>query len=111
MLPHNLPRAKEWPARPFDNASLYAIWGGWDLRGADHNSSNDRVFGGPSKLKAMASIASNLTLGQARFALSSQQTWNGKDGAFDYEAFFETLLQLFELDPEWKEETLCWWNQ
>ncbi|KAH9172692.1 hypothetical protein EDB89DRAFT_1906001 [Lactarius sanguifluus] len=48
---------------------------------------------------------------QARFALSSQQTWSAKDGLFDYEEFFETLLQVFEVSEDWTNRTLRWWNQ
>ncbi|KAI9446932.1 hypothetical protein BJY52DRAFT_1420586 [Lactarius psammicola] len=48
---------------------------------------------------------------QARFALSAQQTWTGKEHHFDYEEFFETLLQVFELDNDWCKETLSWWNE
>ncbi|KAH9069694.1 hypothetical protein EDB83DRAFT_2518048 [Lactarius deliciosus] len=48
---------------------------------------------------------------QARFALSSQQTWSAKDGLFDYEEFFETLLWVFEVSEDWTNRTLRWWNQ
>ncbi|KAI9465094.1 hypothetical protein BJY52DRAFT_1221184 [Lactarius psammicola] len=48
---------------------------------------------------------------QAHFALSAQQTWTGKEHHFDYEEFFETLLQVFELDNDWCKETLSWWNE
>ncbi|KAF8269027.1 hypothetical protein EI94DRAFT_1699833 [Lactarius quietus] len=47
---------------------------------------------------------------QACFALSSQQTWNGKDGKFSYEEFYKTLIQIFKLGDKWREETLAWWN-
>lgn len=52
-----------------------------------------------------------MKLGQARYALSSQQLWSGKERSFNYDLFYETLLKLFELDDEWREETLHWWNE
>ncbi|KAN0135028.1 hypothetical protein V8E53_007146, partial [Lactarius tabidus] len=48
---------------------------------------------------------------QARFALSSQQTWSSKDGLFNYEDFAEILLQVFEQDEDWTSETIRWWNR
>ncbi|KAH9015649.1 hypothetical protein EDB84DRAFT_1567627 [Lactarius hengduanensis] len=46
----------------------------------------------------------------ARFSISSQQTWSCKEGPFDYDAFSETLFGLFEVDKNWTQETISWWN-
>ncbi len=51
-----------------------------------------------------------MTRGKARFALSSQPTWTGKDGTFNYEDFAEMLFQVFKQDDEWTEDTIRWWN-
>ena len=51
-----------------------------------------------------------MILYQACFSLSSQQLWNVKDGQFNYSVFYEMVIQIFELDKEWKEDTLAWWN-
>ncbi|KAF8264671.1 hypothetical protein EI94DRAFT_1805484 [Lactarius quietus] len=48
---------------------------------------------------------------QARFTLSSQQTWSRKDGTFSYEDFTEVLLSVFEHDEEWTKSTIHWWNR
>ncbi|KAI9433957.1 hypothetical protein H4582DRAFT_2081635 [Lactarius indigo] len=48
---------------------------------------------------------------QARFALSSQQTWSGKDEDFDYEEFTENLFKVFEENEQWAEQTIRWWNK
>ncbi|KAF8271152.1 hypothetical protein EI94DRAFT_614436 [Lactarius quietus] len=48
---------------------------------------------------------------QARFALSDQGSWTGRDKAFDYEEFAETLFKIFELDDEWAAQTVRWWNK
>lgn len=111
VLPRDISWAEVWPKWSLENTTLYMFRGGRHLWVAGHNSTSHCVLGNPSESKATATSSSNMILGQARFALSSQQTWNGKDGAFDYEEFFKTLLKIFELDPEWKEETLCWWNE
>ncbi|KAI9431323.1 hypothetical protein H4582DRAFT_2085154 [Lactarius indigo] len=43
---------------------------------------------------------------QARFALSSQQTWSGKDEDFDYEEFAENLFKVFEENEQWAEQMI-----
>ncbi|KAI9448491.1 hypothetical protein H4582DRAFT_2069002 [Lactarius indigo] len=50
-------------------------------------------------------------LTRARFALSSQQTWSGKDEDFDYEEFAENLFKVFEENEQWAEQTIQWWNK
>ena len=52
-----------------------------------------------------------LTKQKARFALSSQQTWSGKDGQFNYEDFAANLRQVFEADEAWARSTIRWWNR
>ncbi|KAH9012143.1 hypothetical protein EDB84DRAFT_1569336 [Lactarius hengduanensis] len=47
----------------------------------------------------------------ARFTLSSQTAWTGKDGAFNYEDFTDTLFQVFHENKEWADETIRWWNK
>ncbi|KAH9177216.1 hypothetical protein EDB89DRAFT_1902451 [Lactarius sanguifluus] len=47
----------------------------------------------------------------ARFTLSSQSTWTGKDGAFNYEDFADTLFQVLQENKEWADETIRWWNK
>ncbi|KAH9028514.1 hypothetical protein EDB84DRAFT_1563091 [Lactarius hengduanensis] len=59
----------------------------------------------------LAGLMRGYFLVRARFALSSQQTWSAKDGLFDYEEFFETLLRVFEVSEDWTKRTLRWWNQ
>ncbi|KAH9019021.1 hypothetical protein EDB85DRAFT_2154100 [Lactarius pseudohatsudake] len=47
---------------------------------------------------------------QARFALSSQQAWSGKDEDFDYEEFADNIFKVFDENEEWAEQTIRWWN-
>ncbi|KAN0139301.1 hypothetical protein V8E53_002802 [Lactarius tabidus] len=46
----------------------------------------------------------------ARHTLSTQNTWSGKDGTFDYQDFAGLLFKLFELDKEWTKQTIRHWN-
>jgi hypothetical protein len=32
------------------------------------------------------------------------------DGKFDYMKFWQKIVELFELDDTWAQETLDWWN-
>jgi hypothetical protein len=52
-------------------------------------------------------------LSQTRFALSSVESWSSEDGEFDYEAFFNNIVDLFETDNThpWVLETLEWWQR
>ena len=43
--------------------------------------------------------------------LSSQQTWSGKDGLFNYEDFGQILQLVLEQDENWTNETIHWWNR
>ena len=54
-----------------------------------------------------------LTKVQARFALSTIETWSVKDGSFDYKIFYARIIELFERFPNdsWTKETLAWWNK
>ncbi|KAG6818546.1 hypothetical protein H0H92_002622, partial [Tricholoma furcatifolium] len=50
---------------------------------------------------------------QARFAISSVETWSMRDASFDYEMFYFNIVAIFEDEPDnpWVQETLHWWNQ
>ena len=49
---------------------------------------------------------------QARLTLSDKESWDKRDGVFDYRHFYESVVRLFENNPglPWVEETLKWWN-
>lgn len=49
---------------------------------------------------------------QARLTLSDKESWDKRDGAFNYRHFYESVVRLFENSPglPWVEETLKWWN-
>ncbi|KAN0137594.1 hypothetical protein V8E53_004645 [Lactarius tabidus] len=44
---------------------------------------------------------------QARFALSSQETWNGTNTMFNYDDFTGILFEVFKLDTTWTKETIA----
>ncbi|KAK1234266.1 hypothetical protein PQX77_002534 [Marasmius sp. AFHP31] len=49
---------------------------------------------------------------QTRHAISSKAIWGVKDGKFNYEEFFNLIVNLFaQEDDPWVKETLEWWNQ
>lgn len=50
---------------------------------------------------------------QARLVLSDKGSWNQCDGEFSYRHFYETIVSVFEDNPElpWVEETLKWWDE
>lgn len=50
---------------------------------------------------------------QARHMITSQETWNTTDVHFNYEKFFEWIVEMFEEVPEdiWVVETLAWWQR
>ena len=56
------------------------------------------------------SSAIQLTWQQARHSLSTQTTWSGKDGTFDYQNFANFLFKIFAIDEEWTAETIQHWN-
>lgn len=39
--------------------------------------------------------------------------WVMDDGAFEYEVFYQNIVQMFEGDPKdpWVVDTLEWWNE
>jgi hypothetical protein len=43
--------------------------------------------------------------------LSSVNSWNPVDGAFNYEVFFDNILELLDQEDEWGRSTLEWWNK
>lgn len=48
-----------------------------------------------------------------RFSLSSVETWNRFDGEFDLQAFYWSIVGMFE-GPDslrFRNETLKWWNR
>ncbi|KAN0135071.1 hypothetical protein V8E53_006962 [Lactarius tabidus] len=47
----------------------------------------------------------------ARFTITNESQWSGKDGLFDYQDFAELLFTIFEQDSDWTEETLKWWTK
>jgi hypothetical protein len=42
--------------------------------------------------------------------LSSQHTWTGKDGMFDYQDFADLLFEIFNHDDKWTTQTIRQWN-
>ena len=50
---------------------------------------------------------------QTCFALSSIESWYFEDGEFNYETFFDNIVDLFETDDKdpWVVETLKWWQE
>ena len=49
---------------------------------------------------------------QARFAISSQETWATEDGDFNYRQFWQAIVELFDdRDDERSVSTLAWWNR
>ncbi|KAI0281345.1 hypothetical protein BC826DRAFT_923149 [Russula brevipes] len=50
---------------------------------------------------------------QARFTLSDKEEWHEVDGNFDYRRFYESIVSVFESNPDlpWVKKTLIWWNQ
>ena len=56
-----------------------------------------------------------LTILKVRFTMSKAESWSVQDDAFNYEIFFNSILELFYIEDdllkEWAEETLDWWNQ
>jgi len=44
--------------------------------------------------------------------LSSAGKWSVEDGPFNYEDFFNTIVELFDdLEDDWVKETLEFWNK
>ncbi len=33
------------------------------------------------------------------------------DGYFDYDVFFNVIIEIFEQDEEWTRDTMLWWNK
>lgn len=58
-------------------------------------------------------IYSDMILFQARLVLSDKESWDQCDGIFNYRHFYESIVSVFETDPElpWVKETLKWWNK
>ena len=50
---------------------------------------------------------------KARFTLSDKEEWHEVDGNFDYCRFYESIVTVFESNPDlpWVKKTLLWWNQ
>ncbi|KAJ3964554.1 hypothetical protein EV361DRAFT_811989, partial [Lentinula raphanica] len=50
---------------------------------------------------------------QARFALSAVEKWNIPDGHFDYQDFYNEIVDYFEEFPEDEQSisTLDYWNR
>jgi hypothetical protein len=50
---------------------------------------------------------------QTRWFMCAEDDWRLDDGLFTKEEFFNTIVALFEQDPEdpWCVETLDWWNK
>nr|GAT49692.1 predicted protein [Mycena chlorophos] len=48
---------------------------------------------------------------QVRFALSSQAEWNRRDGQFDYEQFFWSIVDMFTDKPNFTARTIARYNQ
>ncbi|KAF7288361.1 hypothetical protein HMN09_01398800 [Mycena chlorophos] len=63
----------------------------------------------PSKLLPTSIALSHV--GQVRFALSSQPEWNRWDGAFDYEQFFWSIVDMFTNKPNFTARTIARYNQ
>ncbi|KAH7917379.1 hypothetical protein BV22DRAFT_978092, partial [Leucogyrophana mollusca] len=56
------------------------------------------------------------TRSHLRFALSSVSTWRGTDGDFDYEEFYNIIVEFFEAPPSRGaehrvKELLLWWDR
>jgi hypothetical protein len=48
---------------------------------------------------------------QARFLLSTMDSWSTEDGHFDMKAFYYSIVQLFDdMESPWVIETLAWWD-
>ncbi|KAF8264624.1 hypothetical protein EI94DRAFT_1592399 [Lactarius quietus] len=47
---------------------------------------------------------------QARFAITSEANWSAVDGLFDYKVFFNMIIEIFDQDEDWKQDTIQWWN-
>ncbi|KAN0130316.1 hypothetical protein V8E53_011862 [Lactarius tabidus] len=61
-------------------------------------------------LKSVTTVTMVYVAMVARHTLSTQNTWSGKDGTFDYQDFAGLLFKLFELDEEWTKQTIRHWN-
>ncbi|SJL06847.1 uncharacterized protein ARMOST_10189 [Armillaria ostoyae] len=50
---------------------------------------------------------------QTRYALCAKDSWTKRDGAFDMDAFYMAIINLFEEYPDdkWATATLAWWNE
>ena len=50
---------------------------------------------------------------KARFTLSTMEEWGEVDGNFNQKRFFESIIGVFEEDPEdeWVIDTLKWWDK
>ena len=50
---------------------------------------------------------------QAHFVLSSVELWFSDDGIFNYEVFFDNIVDLFETDDKhpWVLKMLEWWQR
>ncbi|KAF8269196.1 hypothetical protein EI94DRAFT_1799482 [Lactarius quietus] len=47
---------------------------------------------------------------RARFAITSEANWSAMDGLFDYKVFFNMIIEIFNQDEDWKQDTIQWWN-
>ncbi|KAF8267155.1 hypothetical protein EI94DRAFT_1701250 [Lactarius quietus] len=47
---------------------------------------------------------------QAQFTITSEANWSAVDGLFDYEVFFNMIIEIFDQDEDWKQDTIQWWN-
>ena len=43
--------------------------------------------------------------------ISSAETWQHTDGAFNYECFYNNIIELLGMDEKWSKDTLAWWNE
>lgn len=49
---------------------------------------------------------------QARFGISNEDAWTGKDETFNYQIFFNIIVGLFDdSEDSWCKETLEYWNR
>ncbi|KAF8262121.1 hypothetical protein EI94DRAFT_1705017 [Lactarius quietus] len=41
---------------------------------------------------------------------SSEANWSVMDSLFDYKVFFNMIIEIFDQDEDWKQDTIQWWN-
>ncbi|KAI0038498.1 hypothetical protein FA95DRAFT_1613349 [Auriscalpium vulgare] len=47
---------------------------------------------------------------QARYALTSRESFNVSDGVFNYHTFYLKIIKMFSINADWTKETLRWFN-